>query len=57
MSSDIPQYWTKDVILRDGTRVLFRPEMPSDLDMLKVMFLNLSKDTQRLIARPITEEE
>lgn len=56
MSSDIPQYWTKDIILRDGTRVLFRPEKPSDLDMLKAMFLNLSEDTRRFLTRPITEE-
>lgn len=56
MSSDIPQYWTKDVVLRDGTRVHFRPEIPSDLDMLKAMFLNLSEETRRFLSRPITEE-
>jgi RimJ/RimL family protein N-acetyltransferase len=56
MSSEIPQHWIKDVILRDGTRVLFRPEKPSDLDMLKAMFLNLSENTMRLLSRPIIEE-
>jgi hypothetical protein len=56
MSSYIPQHWIKDVILRDGTRVLIRPEKPSDLDMLKAMFLNLSENTGRLLTTPITEE-
>lgn len=56
MSSDIPQYWMKDIILCDGTRVFLRPENPSDLDMLKAMFLNLSEDTRRLLPIPITEE-
>lgn len=56
MSSDIHPYWKKEVILRDGSRIIIRPEIPSDLELLKEMFLNLSKDTQRLIGRPITEE-
>lgn len=47
MSSDIPQYWSKEIILDDGIKILFRPEKPSDLAMLKTMFLTLSEDTRK----------
>ena len=56
MSSHIPDYWVKNVTLRDGTKVLLRPEKKSDLSMLKSMFKSLSEDSKRFLTAEITEE-
>ncbi|MHA2203744.1 MAG: N-acetyltransferase family protein, partial [Candidatus Hodarchaeales archaeon] len=56
MSSDIPDYWIKNVTLTDGTKVLLRPEKKSDLTMLKSMFQSLSDNSKRLLTAEIAEE-
>ena len=56
MSSDVPDYWIKNVTLRDGTKVLLRPEKKSDLSMLKSMFQSLSDNSKRFLTAEITEE-
>jgi diamine N-acetyltransferase len=56
MSSDIPDYWKKNVKLRNGTKVLLRPEKKSDLPMLKEMFNSLSNDSKQFLTGEITEE-
>lgn len=48
--------WEKNVQLIDGTQVFLRPEKPSDLGMLKDMFLSLSNETLRFMQTPFTEE-
>ena len=48
--------WEKNVQLIDGTQVFLRPEKPSDLEMLKDMFLSLSDETLRYLPTPFTEE-
>lgn len=56
MSSETPEHWTKEFILSDGTNVLVRPEKPSDVEMLKGMFLTLSDKTLRFYDRQFSEE-
>ena len=56
MSSYIPDYWTKQVTLRDGTNVFLRPEKKSDLAMLKDMFRSLSNASKRFLTAEVTEE-
>ena len=56
MSSDVPEYWTKQVTLRDGTKVLLRPEKKTDLHMIKSMFNTLSDDSKRFLTAEITDE-
>jgi RimJ/RimL family protein N-acetyltransferase len=55
MGSNIPEYWTKQVTLRDGTKVLLRPEKKTDLSLLKEMFSNLSEESKRFLTAEVTE--
>jgi RimJ/RimL family protein N-acetyltransferase len=56
MSSDNPDYWTKQVMLKDGTSLQIRPEKPSDLPLLKRMFLTLSDESTKHLDIPFSEE-
>ena len=56
MGYDIPDYFTKQVTLRDGTKLHLRPEKPSDLPMLKTMFLTLTDETAKHLDIPFTEK-
>ena len=46
--------WTKEVQLKDGTKVLLRPEVKTDLEMLWEMYSTLSKESLRFLLGPIT---
>lgn len=48
--------WTRKVQLRDGTEVLLRPEVASDLEMLWDMYSTLSEDSLRFLPIPFTKE-
>jgi RimJ/RimL family protein N-acetyltransferase len=56
MGSDIPDYWTKDVILRDGAKVHLRPQKKTDIAMMKSMFQSLSVNSKQFLTGEITGE-
>jgi RimJ/RimL family protein N-acetyltransferase len=47
----------KEVELKDGTRVLLRPEVPSDLEMVWEMHSTLSRKSLRFLPAPFTREK
>jgi RimJ/RimL family protein N-acetyltransferase len=52
----IPEEWTKRVRLKDGTSVLLRPEVPTDLEMLWKMYSTLSDKSLKFLPNPFTRE-
>ena len=48
--------WTKEVQLKDGTKVLLRPEVKTDLEMLWNMYSTLSEESLRFLLGPITRK-
>jgi len=54
--SRYPKEYEKIIFLRDGTKVLLRPELSTDTDMLWEMFSTLSKESLRFLGRGFTRE-
>jgi RimJ/RimL family protein N-acetyltransferase len=48
--------YERKITLKDGTRVLFRPELSTDTEMLWEMFSTLSKESLRFLVLPFTRE-
>ena len=51
-----PKEYEKTVTLSDGARVLFRPELPTDTEMLWQMFSTLSEASLRFLVNPFPRE-
>jgi RimJ/RimL family protein N-acetyltransferase len=51
-----PKEWKRTVQLKDGTRVLLRPELSTDTEMLWEMFSTLSKASRDKLVEPVTRE-
>ncbi len=56
MQKETPNEWIKRVKLKDGTSVLFRPELSTDLKMLWEMFSTLSDDSLRFLPKPFPRD-
>ena len=54
--SRYPEEYKKTITLRDGTKVLLRPELSTDTEMLWEMFSTLSKESLRFLGRGFTRE-
>jgi len=54
--SRYPKEYEKMILLRDGTKVLLRPELSTDTDMLWEMYSTLSEESQRYLGRGFTRE-
>lgn len=48
--------WEKEIQLKDGAKVLLRPELVTDLEMLWEMFSTLSQESLRFLPNPFTRE-
>lgn len=55
-TEETPNEWTKRVKLKDGTSILLRPELLTDLEMLWEMFSTLSVDSLMYLPKPITRD-
>jgi len=51
-----PKKYEKTVTLNNGTALLFRPELPTDTEMLWEMFSTLSEESLRFLVLPFTRE-
>jgi putative acetyltransferase len=56
MSLSAPPEWTKKVTLGDGTKVILRPEVASDLEMVWEMQSTLSQESLRFLPSGFTRE-
>jgi len=56
MSLNAPPEWTKEVTLRDGTMVLLRLEVASDIEMVWGMDSTLSRESLRFLPSGFTRE-
>lgn len=51
-----PKKWEKEVLLKNGKKVVLRPELPTDTEMLWEMFSTLSKASLDNLVEPFTRE-
>lgn len=51
-----PKEYEKTITLSDETQVLFRPELPTDTEMLWEMFSTLSEESLHFLFLPFTRE-
>jgi len=51
-----PKEYKKTITLSDETQVIFRPELPTDTEMLWEMFSTLSEESLRFLVLPFTRE-
>ena len=51
-----PKDWETETTLKDGRKVLLRPELPTDTEMLWEMFSTLSKASLDNLVKPFTRE-
>jgi len=54
--ADYPKDWEKMIILKNGVRVLLRPEVSTDTEMLWQMFSTLSEASLDYLVMPFTRE-
>jgi hypothetical protein len=57
MSLNAPPEWTREVTLRDGAKVLLRPEVASGLEMVWEMQSTLSRESRRFLASGFTRDQ
>jgi len=53
---DYPRGWETEFTAKNGKKVVFRPEQPSDTEMLWKMFSTLSKESVSNLLPPFTRE-
>lgn len=53
---DYPSEWKTEFTAKNGMKVFFRPEQPSDTEMLWKMFSTLSKESVSNLLPPFTRE-
>jgi putative acetyltransferase len=53
---DYPKRWRTDFTTRNGVRVVFRPEQPTDTEMLWSMFSTLSRESTTNLLPPFTRD-
>lgn len=51
-----PEKWEKEILLKNGKKVVLRPELPTDTEMLWEMFSTLSKASLDNSVEPFTRE-
>lgn len=51
-----PEKWEKEILLKNGKKVVLRPELPTDTEMLWEMFSTLSKASLDNLVEPFTRE-
>jgi putative acetyltransferase len=56
LSTSYPSVWERKIMLRDGRRVLLRPELPTDSEMLWEMFSTLSQTSLDNLVEPFTRQ-
>jgi putative acetyltransferase len=54
--SSYAKEWEKEIVLKNGVRVLLRPELATDIEMLWEMFSTLSKASLENLVLPFTRE-
>jgi RimJ/RimL family protein N-acetyltransferase len=54
--ANYPKEYEKTLTLGDGTTVLFRPELPTDTEMLWEMFSTLSQESLDFLVHPFPRE-
>ena len=53
---DYPTEWETEFTAKNGKKVVFRPEQPTDTEMLWKMFSTLSKESASNLLPPFTRE-
>ena len=51
-----PKKWEKEILLKNGKKVVLRPELPTDTEMLWEMFSTLSTASLDNLVEPFTRE-